>query len=59
MVYCEGHRPVRTEGSWGRGGGGGEWAGGGGDEGILHFSTVLDDLMDDVTVDLVLRTSTI
>ena len=43
MVYCEGHRPIHKEGigGWGVGGGGGG-------ERILHFSTIFDDLMDDV-----------
>ena len=40
MVYCEGHRPIHKEGSTVGGGGGGER--------ILHFSTIFDDLMDDV-----------
>ena len=41
MVYCEGHRPIHKEGTGGLGEGGGG-------ERILHFSTIFDDLMDDV-----------
>ena len=41
MVYCEGHRPIHKVGIEG-------WEVGEGGERILHFSTIFDDLMDDV-----------